>query len=262
MKKKTENPKALPDVKKVLSKKMIKNLKEAYAVSEELDRHSDPDNIVEPVKAAVKRELPTEPEKDQDSAGAGIRPNFRKYLKEKINMKIEVTSKLSKELQKICFEEGVGWKTVKEMKFAVYPGAVPFLFIVNHSDSGYSIGYHTKSSYFKKQNRGSEALEYDPEKDIIKRVKTKLTDRKASSAKATLLETTPEPLKINLPDIFFCPMPDRMEVFYKSRITDFACFRISPDGRVLYSEETTACYACYNTLKEAVLVGEKKWWRA
>ena len=37
------------------------------------------------------------------------RPNFRKYLRDKIDMKIRVTPELSDELQKIAFEEGVKW---------------------------------------------------------------------------------------------------------------------------------------------------------
>ena len=69
---------------------------------------------------------------------------------------------------------------------------------------------------------------------------------------------TPEPIKLILPNVFYCPMPDRMEVFHKNKLTDFACFKITPEGKILYSE-TSGNYACYLRVADAIEIGQK-WW--
>ena len=95
------------------------------------------------------------------------RPNFRQYLRDKIDMKIRVTPELSEELQKICLEEGVKWTHRLCFSAEVANKKEPFLFIVDYGYSGYSMVYSDCEDFFHKQNRPSESTEYDPETDSL-----------------------------------------------------------------------------------------------
>jgi hypothetical protein len=74
--------------------------------------------------------------------------------------------------------------------------------------------------------------------------------------------SVPQPIKITLPEIFWCPLPDRIEIFDKAKVA-----KCIVDRSLQYNFETyiiiyvdgEKAYPCYATLAEAIEVGEK-WW--
>jgi hypothetical protein len=115
-------------------------------------------------EAYIKRHEGKSRKKDhiEDKHEKVTRPNFRKYLRDKVNMKIRVTPELSEELQKICFDEGIFWtgglKDILRDK--------KFLFISNTSK--YIKSYNIKSeSTYQLFAQHIECKEYNHETDTL-----------------------------------------------------------------------------------------------
>lgn len=93
------------------------------------------------------------------------RPNFRKYLRDKVNMKVRVTPKLSEELQNIAFEESVKWA---EGNTEVINIEKPFLYFkggnVIFFGTDYSIKHGKSDEIFANELKDKE---YDPATDTL-----------------------------------------------------------------------------------------------
>ncbi len=214
------------------------------------------------------------------------RPNFRKYLRDKVDMKIRVTPELSEELQKICFDEGIFWtgglKDILRDK--------KFLFISNTSK--YIKSYNIKSeSTYQLFAQHIECKEYNTETDTLaeenvepKPVKTVGIDNDdVTLAKPTVKENLsvpcehlingdlcgnpfdhcdkdcpanseyPDPIRLDIPDIFYCPTPQGILRFKRSQII---LKDTNNDDCLLKLHDE---YPCYRTIEEAVIVAKRLW---
>jgi hypothetical protein len=179
------------------------------------------------------------------------RPNFRKYLKNKINMKIRVTPELSEELQKICFEENIVWKNSKSRH--VHNIESLHLYIVGFP---YCIGHNNCEDFFKKQNRPTEAVEYNPETDTLEKVVP--VEEPEPVVKKNF---TPEPIKFidHVPDVCYQVTPHSI----KKKMPIHFIKKTENGEDVYYIEfnhgEKHRLDTCYRTFEEATIVAKQLW---
>lgn len=250
------------------------------------------------------------------------RPNFRKYLRDKIDMKVRVNPELSEELQKIAGEEGIKTRGGDLLPKNTGCGIIRF-YCCDH----YSLVYYPGVVTFEK----IEATEYNPETDTLvekveepKPIKTVGIDNsdvtlvltaqheptplqiakmirdnryqclKVSNCKGCPLRLVrncgngsefstneerelrrqliddyisanelvkdcpvnseyPDPIRVDIPDIFYCPIPQGILRFKRSHI--ILKDTNNEDCLLKYRDE----YPCYRTLEEALMVAKKLW---
>lgn len=196
-----------------------------------------------------------------DTTKKVTRPNFRKYLRDKIDMKVRVTPELSEELQKIAGEEGI-----KTRGGDLLPKNTGCRIIRFYCCDHYSLVYYPGVVTFEK----IEATEYNPKTDTLVEkveepkpiktvgidnsdVKLALTAQYEPVKDCPVNSEIPDPIRVDIPDIFYCPTHHGILRFKRSQI-------------ILKDTNNEDCllklhdeYPCYRTLEEAVIVAKKLW---
>jgi hypothetical protein len=188
-------------------------------------------------KRTVKENLTTE-----------TRPNFRKALRDKVSMKVRVTPALSEELQKIAVDECC--LTTCNINY-------PFIFF--RSAESKIITWDDNEKYFNNH----EAKEYHPDTDSIDHIRdtTEKVEPKSifddSVRPSVFYDSLPpefpelEPIKANLPDVFFAVTDESVEVFEKEKLEGYHCFKLDNEGNIIYVEldKDYKCYGFVDMLK-------------
>ena len=214
-------------------------------------------------EAYIKRHESKTKKKDHivDKHEKVTRPNFRKYLRDKIDMKVRVTPELSEELQKIAGEEGI-----KTRGGDLLPKNTGCRIIRFYCCDHYSLVYYPGVVTFEK----IEATEYNPKTDTLVEkveepkpiktvgidnsdVKLALTAQYEPVKDCPVNSEIPDPIRVDIPDIFYCPTHHGILRFKRSQI-------------ILKDTNNEDCllklhdeYPCYRTLEEAVIVAKKLW---
>jgi hypothetical protein len=188
-------------------------------------------------KRTVKENLTTE-----------TRPNFRKALRDKVSMKVRVTPALSEELQKIAVDECC--LTTCNINY-------PFIFF--RSAESKIITWDDNEKYFNNH----EAKEYHPDTDSIDHIRdtTEKVEPKSifddSVRPSVFYDSLPpefpelEPIKANLPDVFFAVTDESVEVIEKEKLEGYHCFKLDNEGNIIYTEvgDDYKCYGFVDMLK-------------
>lgn len=214
------------------------------------------DNALKYAKAYIKRHESKSKKKDHilDTTKKVTRPNFRKYLRDNIDMKVRVTPELSEELQKIMeLEEGVSnyWNcTPPKHDFLIIRTAEPsarYSFIF--ADKGYGLKYAGK--------------EYNPETDTLvekveepKPIKTvgidnsdvTLTAQHEPVKDCHVNSEYPQPIK--LPDFVYSASKNGVGFIDTKNRT----FNTNDKGELLLNDKP-----CFATPEEALQVAKKLW---
>jgi hypothetical protein len=195
-----------------------------------------------------------------DTTKKVTRPNFRKYLRDKIDMKVRVTPELSEELQKICFRENVFWtRGIKDIQ-----SGKEFLFISNTSK--YIKSYNIKSESTELLfSQHIECKEYNPETDTLvekveepKPIKTVGIDNSdvtlALTAQHEHVKDCPAnseiPKPVKLPDFVYSASKNGVGFIDTKNRT----FNTNDKGELLINDKP-----CFATPEEALQVAKKLW---
>ncbi len=248
--------------------------------------------------------------------------NFRKYLRDKINMKTRVTDFEFDELQKIAIEEGVFWKGVGKKHMRSPASRVAIFFDSENGEylmswcfwdcEGWDYSMHRKYNP-KTDTLGDEDAACKKLKDSFAEKKLSISVDLASGeskttkepkpveepkpvktvgidnddvtlAKPTVKESLsvepckhlingdacgnpfdhcdkdcpanseyPDPIRLDIPDIFYCPTPQGILRFKRSQII---LKDTNNDDCLLKLHDE---YPCYRTIEEAVIVAKRLW---